>query len=358
MSCTEKLRTTASGSVDMAYHEKVTVTFRAETDLADWNARYERGLVPDKYPYGLHKLASSGVETAWASVPALSAARKAALVARPPRRRHDGPWAIAWDEYSALRMFAAIPGARYATGVIWTSDEIGRGYSRRARAASMARSLGAADLVWVLSTAQIPVLHRMWGHRAPRIEFVPFGIAADFFTPSRHPGRTSVRPSVLSLGNDRDRDLPTTLRALEIVHRERPEVRLRVQSKNRTPLPDGVERVPFLSHADLRELYRDTTVVAVATRPNLHVSGMTSALEAMASSCALVMTRSPGVDDYVGIDSGGLLVPQADPAELARGILAALDPGVAPELGASGRIAVQSRFTTDMLAARLAELLL
>jgi glycosyltransferase involved in cell wall biosynthesis len=217
----------------------------------------------------------------------------------------------------------------------------------------IARTLTAADLIWVLSTAQIPVLRRMLGRRAPRIEFVPFGVAADFFTAAPHPDR----PSVLSLGNDRDRDLPTLLSALEIVHRERPDVRLRVQTRSQVSLPAGVERVPFLSHADLRDLYHDTSVVALATRPNLHVSGMTTVLEAMASSRAVVMTRSPGVGDYVSADAGGTLVPQSEPEKLARGILDALEPGAAPEMGARGRAAVEQRFTTDLLSARLGELL-
>jgi glycosyltransferase involved in cell wall biosynthesis len=337
----------------MAERRALTICYRAETDLSDWNARYASGSVPDLYPYGLHKLEASGFDVSWRSVPELGALRKASLVARPRRRHPEADWAIAWDEFSAIRMLGAIPRARYATGIIWATDEQGRGRRARARTISMMRSLTAADLVWVLSTAQIPGLRRFWGSRAPRIEFLRFGIAADYFTPRPLP----ERPSVLSLGNDRDRDRSTLLKALEIVHRERPDVRLRVQSRDSTPLPDGIERVPFLTHAELRDLYADTTVVAVATRPNLHVSGMTTALEAMSCGRPIVMTRSPGVSDYVGPDSGGILVAQGDPAQLAGGIIEALDAQAALELGRLGRAAVEDRFTTDQLSRSLAGLL-
>lgn len=330
----------------------LTVAYKSETDLPDWSARYERGLVPERYPYGLHKLAQSGFDPSWASVPDAGAARKAALALHPRRRPGDGQWAIAWDEFTALRMLASVPAARYATGVIWLSDEIERGARAQARASLLARALTAVDLVWVLSRAQIPVLERLWGNRAPRIEFVRFGIAADFFTAAPLPDR----PSVLSLGNDRDRDVPTLLGAFEIVHRARPDVVLRVQSKTQTSMPAGVERVPFLSHADLRDLYHDTTIVAMATRPNLHVSGMTTALEAMSSARTVVMTRSPGIDDYITADTG-ILTEQGSSSALARGILDALEPGSSAELGARGRAVVEQRFTTGILAARLAGLL-
>jgi glycosyltransferase involved in cell wall biosynthesis len=337
----------------MADRTPLTIAYRSETDLSDWNARYRGGLVPDLFPHGLHKLEQSGFDVSWASVPDVGTVRKAALALRPPKRGGDGALSIAWDEYSALRMLATAPAGRRATGVIWLSDEITRSAWRRSQASLLARALTAVDLVWVLSSAQIPVLQQLWGSRAPRIEFVPFGIAADFFTPAPLPDR----PAVFSLGNDRDRDLPTLLGAFEIVHRERPDVLLRVQTKSAAALPAGVERVPFLSHADLSSMYHDSTVVAVATRPNLHVSGMTAALEAMASARPVVMTRSPGVDDYVSPDAGGVLVRQADPGALAHGILDALEPGASADLGALGRAAVERQFTTDLLAARLGELL-
>lgn len=329
----------------------MTVVFRGETDLAAWNAAYREGTVPDRFPYGLHKLADSGFSVSWASPPAVSSPEKLRLVLAAPPRHGGRDWTIAWDEYTALRMLRDAPPTRRGAGVIWATDGLARGGGEGMRARSLLRSLRSLDLVWVLSTAQLAPLREAFGPRGPAVEYLPFGIAADFFTPAPLP----ERPAVLSIGSDRDRDHATLLRAFERVHRERPDVRLGAQLPDGQAVPDGVERVPRMSHAALRDRYAETSVVAIATRPNLHVSGMTTALEAMASARPVVMTRTPGIEDYV--DVPGLLVEPGDDAALAQAILDQLAPGAAAAAGAAGRAAVEARFTTTLLADRLAALL-
>jgi glycosyltransferase involved in cell wall biosynthesis len=240
-----------------------------------------------------------------------------------------------------------------ATGLIWATDEIHRGPSASLRARSLLRSIRNAELVWVLSRAQVPALLETWSGKAPRIEYLRFGIAGDFFTPAPLP----AQPSVLSVGNDRDRDHGTLLRALAMVHAERPEVRIRVQIKGATPLPQGVHRLPLMSHDELRDVYRESTVLAIATRPNLHVSGMTAALEAMGTARPVAMTATPGADDYIRHGESGLLSPPGDSQTLAANILALLDPATAVEMGARGRSAVELQFSTDVMAGSLAEML-
>ena len=331
----------------------MTVTFRAETDLGAWNASYRDGTVPDLFPYGLQQLADSGLEVSWKPVSAASALQKLRLVLAPPARRASPDWTLAWDEYTAIRMLREAPQTRRGAGVIWATDGLGRGTGERLRARSIFRSLASLDLVWALSTAQLAPLREAFGSRGPDIRYLPFGIAADYFTPVALP----ERPAVLSIGSDRDRDHLTLLRALELVHRERPEVRLGAQLPAGQAAPEGIELVPRMSHADLRARYGESTVIAVATRPNLHVSGMTTALEGMATGRAVVMTRSPGIDDYLTAGTTGLLVEPGDPAGLARAILAALESGAAADLGARARAAVEERFTTAGMSRRLAELL-
>jgi glycosyltransferase involved in cell wall biosynthesis len=309
--------------------------------------------VPDELPYGLHKLDRHGLDTRWLSVPEATPAQKIALIARPRGRSRDADWSLAWDEYAAVRLLAARPGARVATGVIWATDELGHGPASRARSRFLLRSIRNAELVWALSRAQVPALAAAWSGRAPRIEFVPFGIAADYFTPAPLPDR----PSVLSVGNDRDRDHTTLLDALALVHRRRPDARIRVQLPGTPLLPDGVELLPRMSHDALREEYRDATVLAIATRPNLHVSGMTAALEAMATGRPVAMTGTPGIDDYVRDGESGLLSEPGDSAALANNIIASLDTQAARDMGARGREAVEKRFSTDLLAERLAAIL-
>lgn len=338
---------------DQAEAASVSIHFRAETDLRTWGEDYGHGRVPDRFPYGLHKLADSGLVVDWVASPAASRAQKLRQLI-PTRRPATAPgWTLAWDEYTALRMLATGPRTRLGAGAIWLTDGRLRGGLDRLRAASLTRALSSLDLVWALSAAQIEPLRRAFGRRGPRIAYLEFGIAADFFTPTPLP----ERPSILSIGGDRDRDNPTLLRALERVRRIRPDVPIRVQLRDATSVPDGVERLPRMSHDGIRDLYRDATVVAIATRPNLHVSGMTTALEGMASGRAVVMTRTPGSDDYVAHGRTGLLTAVGDDAALAEAIITALEPATAAALGRESRREVEARFTTDAMAGRLAGLL-
>jgi glycosyltransferase involved in cell wall biosynthesis len=336
----------------------VTVAFRAENDLGRWQRSYARGSMADRMPYGLHKLARHGFDVNWLSVPEATPVQKALAIARPRGAgRHGatalGDWSIAWDEYAAVRLLAARPHARLATGVIWATDGLQRDIAARMRSRSLLRSIRNAGLVWVLSRAQVPALTAAWNGPPPRIEYLRFGIAADFFTPAALP----EHPSVLSVGNDRDRDHATLLHALRAVHARRPDVRIRVQLKGDIRLPAGVERLPAVSHDVLRDVYRQSTVLAIATRPNLHVSGLTAALEAMATARPVAMTGNPGTDDYIAHGQTGLLSPPGDSEALADNILESLDPATASEFGRRGRDAVERQFTTDVMAESLAAIL-
>jgi glycosyltransferase involved in cell wall biosynthesis len=95
-------------------------------------------------------------------------------------------------------------------------------------------------------------------------------------------------------------------------------------------------------------------VVVVPTRPNLHASGMTVALEALATARPVVATDTPGMHQYVSEGRTGYLVPPEDPAELALTLLRLLDdPARAAELGQNGRVEVERHFTTQIMVASL-----
>jgi glycosyltransferase involved in cell wall biosynthesis len=102
-------------------------------------------------------------------------------------------------------------------------------------------------------------------------------------------------------------------------------------------------------------MYAHASVVAVATRPNLHVSGLTVSLEAMATGRPVVITGSPGMDDY--LDDGGtaLLVPARRAEALGESVIRLLDdPAAAEQMGDRGRATVERGLTTAHLARNLA----
>ncbi len=264
--------------------------------------------------------------------------------------RAEAQSAFTWDENAAFRMQVAVPYERFASGVIWLTDRIERG----ADTARMVDVLRGADTLWVLSEAQVAPLRELFGSGGPDVVAVPFGIDATFFAARPVP----ERPRIVSVGNDRDRDPQTLFRALALVHERRPDVELVVQT-DAADAPDGVQVVPRMSHADLRELYATASVVATATRPNLHVSGMTVTLEAFATGRPVVNTDTPGMSRYVRDGETGHLVPLGDAEAMAGRLLDLLDdPARLSAMGAAGRDDVDARFTTQHMCAELAAILL
>ena len=105
-------------------------------------------------------------------------------------------------------------------------------------------------------------------------------------------------------------------------------------------------------------MYGRATLVAVLTRPNVHASGLTVTLEAMASGRPVVVTNTPGLSDYVIDGETGFLVPPGDDRAAAQAIVTLLtDSDRARAMGARGRSEVEASFTTEHQAALLAQLM-
>jgi glycosyltransferase involved in cell wall biosynthesis len=96
----------------------------------------------------------------------------------------------------------------------------------------------------------------------------------------------------------------------------------------------------------------------MATRPNIHGSGMSVLLEAMGCGRPYVVTSSQGLEPYVRHGEDGLVVPPGDVDALADAVGELLaDPERADAMGAAGRRRLERELSTDAQAARLAEVL-
>lgn len=335
-------------------------------DPPGWERRHAAGLVPDRLPYGLDRLADSGLELEVRRVPAPAGPRQAAsrLVRglaggfEPPELVHDRParrssgLVVCWDERAgaAASLRSSLPGEPpTASGIIWLTDP---GAARGLRARAAARALARAECLWVNAGPQLDVLAR-WGVPASRRHFVPMGVDADFW-------RNEAEPTpwlVMGGGNDRDRNHLLLVAALERLRARRPQARLELATHHPVAVaPELGERHPHLDHLGMRELYGRASVVVLAVRRNLHLSGLTTILEAMASGRPVVATETPGMSDYVRHGETGLLVPD-DPDSLAAAVEELLaEPDRARELGRRGREVFEAGFTTAHLAAGLAAL--
>lgn len=319
------------------------IGFPVEREIAEWERRHDAGEVPGRWPYGLDALSRlADLTPVSLPYPSRSQRIRARTLARP-RTVRDAV-GLTWDENAAWRMATVAPHAQHVSGVIWLTDVAARGGDVR----GSVRALSRCDALWVLSEAQVEPLSALV--IGTPVHYVRFAIDDEFF-PRRSLPETL---RVVSAGGDRDRDTATLFGALEIVHAEMPHVDLVVQTTSTLRPPKGVKVVAQLPHTQLRDLYASATIVLIATRSNLHVSGMTVSLEAMATGRPVVVTRTPGIEDYIEDGRTGLLSSIGDAASLARGALELLqDPERVAAMGSAARGSVEERFSPAHMAAQI-----
>lgn len=374
---------------------KVHLAYSHTVDPRAWAQRHARHEVPDRLPYGADHLAGFGIQLSCRQPLRGGAARAAARAAhaagggldwvesladRAGPQRSGADVVVCWDERPGVPTSLLRPrtgGPALVTGVVWLSepDHAGARVGPAARAA-----LRRAQALWCHSRAQVPQLRDAFGVPERRLHWLPLGIDAAFFAPRepapaaggmggaggvvsaggmRGAGGMVSAGGVVSVGDDRHRDHELLLRAMSLVVRHHPAARLTLATRLPVEVPAhlGTLRRAHLGPA-VRDLYAGASLVAVATRHNLHGSGLGVALEAMASQRPVVMTANPGVADYVAHEETGLLVPPGDPDALAGAICRLLsDPELAEGMGRAGRRRVLGRFTSVEQARRLARLL-
>jgi mannosyltransferase len=116
------------------------------------------------------------------------------------------------------------------------------------------------------------------------------------------------------------------------------------------------ERVRFVgkveNFAEIPDWYRAVTLVV--TPPWVEGFGLTC-LEAMASGCAIVATRTGAFEEVIEEGTSGWIVPCRDGAALARRLDAVLDdPRRLAEVGEAGRRRIEGHFTIQREAEKLA----
>jgi glycosyltransferase involved in cell wall biosynthesis len=338
---------------------RVRLELAHELHPGEWSARHARGEVPDHWPYGLDRLAGHGVQPVM-RVPLRG--RVPDRIGRALRHRGGGfEWldglrarpadaVLCWDERTGVPavLRERVLGRPVVTGVVWLTD----GYQVDPLAARAARlALPHAALVWASSSAMVQPLIDDWGVPASRAHHIPLGIDVGFFRPAREAPQPGL---VVSAGNDRHRDHALLVRAAKQVPGARVEIATRL------PVDIGPGQLhSTLNEGQIRDLYARASVVAVATVPNIHASGLTVTLEAMACGRPVVIPDTPGLAEYVVPEETGLIYPVGDEEALAKCLQRLLsDEPMAAAMGAAGRRRVEQHFSTESQAARLARLML
>ncbi|WP_072803652.1 glycosyltransferase family 4 protein [Rhodococcoides yunnanense] len=336
-----------------------------------WRRRYDAGEVPDATPYGLHKLAESGVETTFGTA---DLGRVQSRIGASVRYRVDGlelvealgerkafttantDAVLCYDERTGIPAALLAETSRsYApvvSGIGWITHRSAP-YPKWDRL--FAHALSKTPALWSQCRPVLDTLHREWGIERSRLHFVPLGIDTDFYTLQTEapvPGR------IMSAGEDRFRDHDLLVDAVAAVRRSVPEAHLELA----TGLPVDVPADLGTVHTErldgrMRCLYQRASVVALALRPTISGSGLTVVLEAMASGRPVVVTDNPGMADYVEDGVTGVLVPGGDADALADAIAALLtDPERAAAMGHAAAARVRSQFTSSVMASHLAQI--
>lgn len=330
----------------------VGVVFPEGRGVTRWAERHAAGPVPSRWPYGLDGLAGPGLTLTDREVPPASRLATRAYaggLALPAFGDPKVDVAITWEESLAVAMRSRVRARRYACGVIWATDAVAAGGATPAVQAART-ALRSMDALWTLARPQVEQVESWLGDGRPPVHYLPFGVDTDFYAPTAYP----EPPLVTSIGGDRDRDPETLYTALELVLRARPDTRVVIGSKSPLPVPSGVERHEFIPHDEVRRLFARASVVAIATRPNWHVSGMTVALEAGACARPVVTCATPGMDDYVVPGETGELVPPRDPEAMAAAVLGLLDDhDRAARMGRAARDHVVAHHSTTVMCEAL-----
>jgi glycosyltransferase involved in cell wall biosynthesis len=201
-----------------------------------------------------------------------------------------------------------------------------------------------------------------------KIETIPYGLDADAFAHSAHPGgfrRSSGMqdtPLVGFIGRlNRQKGVDILLRAFALVELRHPTARLVLAGDGpdrvrlaRTAKSLGLRRVDFLGwRNDAVDILADIDLLVMPSR--WEGFGMV-ALEAMALSKPVVASRVSALPEIIVPGETGRLVEPDRPEELAEAVLSILsDPARAAEMGRAGRRRALSEFPVERMARHTAE---
>ncbi|WP_094770554.1 glycosyltransferase family protein [Microbacterium gorillae] len=324
--------------------KRMTFFLASGLDPDTYAAQHERGLTPDRHPYGTENV-PDGWRFAFAAAPVPRLLRRPARVVhrvlgfdlvralanRRALRRADAIYCHTEVEYLAAATVIGRGGPVLIGQTIWL-------FRRFAELGGLRRwaSVRALRRVDVLVSNALPN-HELGRALAPaaRHVYVPFGVSRRFGTVARAVDGAQV----LGVGNDVARDWDTFGDALS----ELPGVTVRVAGRQPV-LVRGTNVAALTAGVDeLLALYAHAVAVVVALRPNAHASGITTVLEAVAAGAPVIASDTGGLRDYFTDDEVLYVAPESS-EELQAAITSTLAD---PEAASSRARAARERMDAD-----------
>lgn len=211
------------------------------------------------------------------------------------------------------------------------------------------RMYGAYSQILALAEDQARFIHAEYGVPQERLTTIHWYTDHRFYRPL---AEVPVRRQVCSAGmTSRDyRTLIEATRGLDV------DVRIEAHSAwfnngvNFTPemLHKRFEVCSYGTSVALRQLYAESTIVALPLQDIPFIAGYSTLLEGMAMGKPVVATRIKLIGDFIKDGWNGFLVRPGDPEHMRERIQFLLDnPDEARRIGANARRTIEERFTLD-----------
>ncbi|NLG73071.1 MAG: glycosyltransferase family 4 protein [Chloroflexi bacterium] len=197
----------------------------------------------------------------------------------------------------------------------------------------------------VLCQTQADYAVRHLGFPAERVHFIRDKVDHLFYRPEP----VEAEDYLLAVGRE-NRDYETLVQAVSGTGLRLVVVASSPWSTSRSR-PVQAEDVTFLSHipySQLKSLYARARLVVTPLHPVDYAAGVNGVLEAMSMGRPLIVSRSPGIVDYVQDGETGLFVEPSNPEALRDTMLSLWhDRPLQQRLGANARQAVEEGLNLD-----------
>ena len=204
--------------------------------------------------------------------------------------------------------------------------------------------IGRADLLTTLARDNAELCREYFGRDATQLFY---GLnTRDFPVQQPKTWQPNTPLRIAAIGNDRDRDWETLIKAVG----NDPRFAVRLATRRRIPRALrslNVQVAPAAGLKKQRELYDWADVVVVPLRPNTHASGITVMLEAAAVGKPMVVTNVGGLEDYFSARAAAYVPPfDADALrEALLGLIASPDQALQQAQAASMQLVSRDHTT-------------
>ncbi|MDR6386317.1 glycosyltransferase family 4 protein [Paraburkholderia caribensis] len=261
--------------------------------------------------------------------------------------RSDVIWTHTEQEWLSAALMLLMNGKREAQPLllaqsVWLIDKWPQyGFMRRW---FYRKLIGRADLLTTLARDNAELCREYFGRDATQLFY---GLnTRDFPVQQPKAWQPNTPLRIAAIGNDRDRDWETLIKAVG----NDPRFAVRLATRRRIPRALrslNVQVAPAAGLKKQRELYDWADVVVVPLRPNTHASGITVMLEAAAVGKPMVVTNVGGLQDYFSARAAAYVPPfDADALrEALLGLIASPDGALQQAQAASMQLVSRDHTT-------------